>query len=473
MLSKKNIQAYLDDWKIMATRMTTWQDFLASQARSGTEKFLLSAISTHKASELYTTALKADKYDKQRNTTINEYVKTIFTLTGAPVADYTASNSKIASNFFNRLNVQRLSYSLGAGVSFTEENTKDQLGQSFDNDLRKWAYAALIHGVAFGYWSGSKLYTFEITEFVPFWDELTGALMGGIRFWQIDSTRPMSITLYTPDGYSEYVYAKKAGSRGKKLVQTKEQTAYLLTVSRYPDGTSEIVGEDNWDGELPIVPMWGSRLHQSTLIGMQQAIDSYDLIQSGFANDLTDVSQIYWIVENCGGMSDADLARFRDRLKVLHIAPADTDQGGKVTPYQQEVPYQARQAYLEGIERRIYRDFGGLDVTALSATSKTATEIEAAYQPVDENASDFEFQIAGALQRLLSLIGIEDTPIFKRQRVSNQLEQVQMIATEAQWLDRKTILAKLPNLTADEAQTILDTVDAGDAARIDALEQEE
>ena len=44
-----------------------------------------------------------------------------------------------------------------------------------------------------------------------------------------------------------------------------------------------------------------------------------------------------------------------------------------------------------------------------------------------------------------------------------------MIATEAQWLDRKTILAKLPNLTADEAQTILDTVDAGDAARIDSL----
>lgn len=453
----------------MADSMTTWQDFLAAQARGSVEKFLLSAISTHKASELYTTALKADKYDKQRNTTINEYVKTIFSLTGSPIKDFTASNAKIASNFFNRLNVQRLSYSLGAGVSFADDGTKDQLGATFDNDIRKWAYAALIHGLSFGYWSGSKLYTFEVTEFVPFWDELTGALMGGIRFWQIDNTRPMSITLYTPDGYSEYMYAPKAKGKGKRLVQTKAQAPYRLVVSRYPDGTSEVVGEDNWGGQLPIVPMWGSRLHQSTLIGMQQAIDSYDLIQSGFANDLTDVSQIYWIVENCGGMSDADLARFRDRLKVLHIAPADTDQGGKVTPFQQEVPYQARQAYLEGIERRIYRDFGGLDVTALSAASKTATEIEAAYQPVDENASDFEFQIAGALQRLLLLIGIEDTPIFKRQRVSNQLEQVQMIATEAQWLDRKTILAKLPNLTADEAQTILDTVDAGDAARIDSL----
>lgn len=457
----------------MADKMTTWQDFLKAKQRGGVEKFILSAISAHKGSELYAVALNADKYDKQRNTTINDYVRTIFTLTGSPVEDYTASNSKISSNFFNRLNTQRLSYSLGSGVSFAGDGTKEVLGQTFDSDLRGWAYAALIHGLAFGYWSGTRLYTFEVTEFVPLWDELTGALMGGIRFWQIDSMRPMSITLYTPDGYSEWVYGEQQGSRGKKLVQTKEQTAYLLTVSRYPDGMTEVVGEDNWGGELPIVPMWGSRLHQSTLIGMQQAIDSYDLIQSGFANDLTDVSQIYWIVENCGGMSDADLARFRDRLKVLHIAPADTDQGGKVTPYQQEIPYQARQAYLEGIERRIYRDFGGLDVTALSATSKTATEIEAAYQPVDENASDFEFQISAAVQRLLSLMGIKDTPIFKRQRVSNQLEQVQMIATEAQWLDRKTILSKLPNLTADEASTILETVDAEDVARMATLEPEE
>ena len=43
---------------------------------------------------------------------------------------------------------------------------------------------------------------------------------------------------------------------------------------------------------------------------------------------------------------------------------------------------------------------------------------------MDENASDFEFQVTSAVQRLLALMGIEDAPIFKRQRVSNQLEQV-------------------------------------------------
>ena len=47
-------------------------------------------------------------------------------------------------------------------------------------------------------------------------------------------------------------------------------------------------------------------------------------------------------------MTDAELARFRDRLKVQHIAVADTDNSA-VTPYTQEIPFQARQTYLDAI----------------------------------------------------------------------------------------------------------------------------
>lgn len=447
--------------------MRTWQDYERAVSGGRREAFVLEAVQAHVNGPLCRTALDADEYDHQRNVTINRYVQTIFTLTGSPVEDFTASNAKVASNFFNRLNTQRCMYSLGNGIGFAADDggeaARAALGTGFDHDLGDWAYAALIHGVAFGYWSGTRLYTFEVTEFAPLWDEVTGALRGGIRFWRLDAERPMTVTLYTEQGYMSW--ATEDNGRGLRLRMVQDLTPYRMQVATYPDGTQEVVGEGNWGGALPVVPMWGSRLHQSTLVGMRQAIDSYDLIQSGFANDLTDVSQIYWIVENCGGMSDADLARFRDRLKVLHIANADTDQGGKVTPYSQEVPYQARQAYLDGIERRIYRDFGGLDVTALSAGAKTATEIEAAYQPLDENASDFEYQVGYAVRRLLALLGIDAVPEFSRQRVTNQLEQVQMVAQEAQWLDRETILRKLPNVGADEVDGILERADGEDAER--------
>ena len=450
--------------------MLTFQDF----EKNRTPEFLMKAIQEHKSSELYKTARSADLYDRQRNETINEYVRMIFTLTGTPVEDFTASNNKIASNFFNRLNTQRCTYSLGNGITFTKKEgrvdeegnstvvdvTKEALGDQFDTEMKEAGYLSLIHGVTFCFNNVDRIHVFPVTEFVPLWDEETGRLRAGIRFWQLDKDKPMVVVLYEEDGYTKYK------TSGKILRITDSKKKYKTTYQVVPStGDEDVVGEENY-GKLPIVPLWGSRLHQSTLVGMRQGIDSFDLIRSGFANDLTDCSQIYWIVENCGGMTPEELASFRDRLKINHIAVADTDSGGKVTPYAQEIPYQARKEYLDHIRAGIYEDFGGLDVHTVAAGA-TNDHINAAYQPLDENADDFEFQISKCIKQILDLRGIEDTPIFKRNRISNQLEQVQMVITEAPYLDDETILQKLPNISPDEVKQILARRDAEASNRME------
>lgn len=53
------------------------------------------------------------------------------------------------------------------------------------------------------------------------------------------------------------------------------------------------------------------------------------------------------------------------------------------------------------------------------------------------------------------MIGIEDTPAFKQNRMTNQLEQAQLVLLEAPHLDEETLLLKLPNITKDEVATIL------------------
>jgi hypothetical protein len=153
-------------------------------------------------------------------------------------------------------------------------------------------------------------------------------------------------------------------------------------------------------------------------------------------------------------MDDEDLAEFLEKLKLNHVANVDTASGGHVTPYTQEIPHEARKAYLDDIRARIYEDFGGLDVHTVAAGA-TNDHIDAAYQPLDENAADFEHWVSDAIVQLLALQGIEDTPVFKRQRISNQKEQVEMLVQEAAWLDEATILRKLPNITPDEASAIM------------------
>lgn len=456
--------------------MYTFQDFEKDVEQSGVKEAITIAITQHQRSERFKIAKIADTYDKQQNETINNYVKVIFTMTGAPVEDFTASNNKLSSNFFHRLNTQRNTYLLGNGVSFAEnkmedvnedgdvvivDTTKEALGKDFDTSLKDLGYNSLIHGVSFGFWNLDKLHVFPLTEFVPLEDEENGSLRAGIRFWRIDDQKPMIAVLYEEDGYTKF---KSKANVGLEFEEIQAKRAYKVTVSVSEEDGEEVVGEENY-GVLPIIPMYGSKLHQSTLIGMREKIDSFDLIRSGFANDLTDCAQIYWILENCGGMSDAELARFRDRLRINHIATVDTD-NSKATPYTQDIPYSARKEYLDEIRAGIYEDFGGLDVHTVAAGA-TNDHIDAAYQPMDEEADDFEYQVSKFIKRLLELIGIEDEPIFKRNRISNQKEQTDMVLSAANYLDDETILSKLPFITVDEVTDILARVNEESADRFE------
>lgn len=444
--------------------MITYQDFLKAENKAA---FVASLIESHKESDLYEIAKDADLYDRQRNKTIAEYVKKIFTLAGAPVEDFTATNSRVASNFFHRLNTQRCTYSLGNGVvgfsNDKEGKLKKALGDSFDNSLFDAGYKALIHGISFGFWNLDKLHVFPITEFAPLWDEFDGALKAGVRFWQIDEDKPLIAVLYEIDGYTKFVSKQKKD--GFVLEEFEPKRSYKISVQETEADGEVVIGEDNYSS-LPIVPLWGSKLHQSTLVGMQRAIDSFDLIRSGFANDLTDCAEIYWLIENCGGMTDEDLARFRDRLKLNHIVEVPAGDGSKVQPYTQEIPYNARKAYLDDMRAGIYEDFGALDVHQVNANS-TNDHLEAAYQPLDENADDFEYQIIQFVKQIVVLAGFEaDTPLFKRNRISNTKEQVDMVLSEADYLDEETLLSKLPNITADEVVEIMRRKDAEDYRRM-------
>lgn len=455
--------------------MKTFQDFQVAVSQGATIDFIKDAITEHRSSSDYVTALNADEYEAQRNVTINAWQRILYTQTGEKVPDFTAPNNRLANNFFHRLNTQRRCYSLGNGVSFTKntekvvvdgvqttvDKTKEFLGTDFDTMLDKAAYYALIHGVSFPFWNLDSGVVFKLTEFVPLWDENTGALMAGIRFWSLDwSKRPVTVVLYEIDGYTQY--KTKAGSTGLDLEMIEDKRAYKQTVSYSEADGEEIVGESNYS-DLPIVPLWGNKNHQSTLVGMQSKLDSYDLIDSGFANDLEECAEIYWIVNNAMGMTDQDLAKFRDRIKMQHIAVVDSDT--PATPYTQDIPTTSRTAFLTEIRNQLYEDFGALDVHTVAAGA-TNDHIDAAYQPMDEEADDFEYQIIQCVRQILKVNGIDDVPVFKRNRISNQKEQVEMVSMVAQHLDEETLLSKLPFLSVDEVQKVLANKDKQNASML-------
>lgn len=447
--------------------MYTYQDYLEIKGdQRNLADFVAKVINEHKESKAYKTALIADEYDAERNVTILNFVKMLYGAAGQKLVDETASNMKLTSNFFARLNVQRCTYSLGNGLTFQEKTVWKKLGANSDKVVKDAGYYGLIHGLSFLYWAYDHIHLFKLTEFAPLWDENTSALGAGVRFWQMDTEKPLHAVLYTPGGYIEYTSEK--GNVSKLKPTTDKFQPYRVTVQSTPAVGGDVETAHNYAG-LPIIPLWGSRLHQSTLVGMRSKIDAYDSVQSGFANDMTDCAQIYWIVNNAGGMTEKDLAKFRERLLYRHIANVpNASDGVEVQAHTQEIPYNARKVLLDQIRNQIYEDFGALDVHTVAAGA-TNDHIDAAYQPLDENADDFEYQIIDAIQKLLALQGVDAdkaTPQFKRNRISNQMEQVQMVMLEAQYLDDETILNKLPNVSSEEVQKIMKKKAADDLDRL-------
>ena len=427
----------------------TFQDF---EAATDKVKFLQTAITAYRQSDEYNFALEADEYYKQRNTAILDSVKKLYTMTGTAVTDFTASNVQLCSNFFHRLVVQRCTYSLGNGISFAvSDKTKDRLGQDFDTFVFQLMKKALVHGVAYGFWNKDRGHVFPMTEFMPLLDETDGTLRAGARFWSVDwDLKPVTVVLYEEDGYT--TYRTKPKRKGLDIEEVEPKRGYIQIVQHSEAEGDRVIGETNYSG-LPVIPVYGNSMHVSALEGIKSHIDAFDMISSGFANDINECAQIYWLLGNASGMETDDLMRFRDQLKFLHIGVVDTD-NSSVTPYTQDVPVAGRTACLAELRAQIYESFGALDVHTVAAGA-TNDHIDAAYQPMDEEADDFEYQIIRFVQQLLKLIGIEDTPVFKRNRISNQMEQVQMVMMEAQYLDDETLLTKLPNITVDEIPDIL------------------
>lgn len=436
--------------------MVTYNDLLrVGEGDSARIDFVKKVIEKHKTSDLYQIAKCADEYDRHLNRTIREYQKLLYDVTGRAVPDNWTANFKMASKFFNRFITQENQFLLGNGVTWKNEATSDKLGDEFDTELQKVGRKALSGGVSFGFWNYDHLEDFSVLEFAPLYDEENGALMAGVRFWQIDAQKPLRATLYEIDGYTDFEWNNKHDKFGEIL---HEKRAYMLKIR-----VSEADGEEIYDGEnyptFPIVPLWANPQKQSELVGLREQIDCYDLIKSGYANTVDEGSLIYWTLSNAGGMSDVDLAQFVERMKTLHAVTFDDEV--RAESHTQETPYASREALLAKLRSDLYEDAMALDVKNIADGAVTATQIKAAYEPLNSKTDQYEYCVREFLKDILNLAGIDDEPIFTRSMIVNSQEEIQLVIQAASFLDEEYVTRKILTLLGDGdlADDILKQID--------------
>lgn len=463
--------------------MYTYQDLETFREKDPSDseimEFVRSIIFEHKATDLYRDALVAEDYDKRINRTITDFQKMLYTISGEAVPDNDSANYKMSRAFFPYFITQEVQYLLGNGVTWNTESTTDKLGtkkKPFDNQLQEIGHNALVGGVSYGFFNLDHIDVFKVTEFAPLLDEETGALRAGVRFWQIDDVKPLRATLYEEDGYTNYIWRWRKGKGG---VQTEvgevltPKTAYKQHIAVTEADGIEIMDGENYPG-FPIVPLWGNRNHQSELVGLREQIDCYDLIKSGFANTVDEASIMYWAIQNAGGMDDIDLQRFVNHMKTVHAAVLE-DQGSRAEAHTMDAPFQSREALLDRLEKDIFKDAMALDVEHIASGATTATQIRAAYEPLNEKTDGFEYCVNDFVLSILDLAGIDDEPTFTRSTIVNKQEEITTITAAASYLTEDYVTEKILNLLGDgdKVEEILRQKEADELERGDVTEKEE
>jgi hypothetical protein len=448
--------------------MLSYQDLMRiGENEADRMAFVQEVINVHKNSDLYKDAKISHLYFKKKNKTIMDFQKLLYTVTGEVIPDNYSSNYKLRSLFYKRFLTQENQYLLSNGVSWDNPETEERLGtkrKSFDTQLQKAGKCALWGGVSFGFWNYDHMDVFDVLEYAPLWDENDGAMKAGVRFWQIDVSKPLRATLYEMDGYTDYIWNKveengKVEFAGQVLHEKRKYVQ--ISVTSEADGT-EILDGMNYDG-FPIVPFWANEDHQTELEGLREQIDCYDLIKSGFANTVDEASYIYWAIQNAGGMDDIDLANFVERMKTVHAGLVE-DSNARAEAHTIEAPYASREALLDRLRNDLYEDAMALDTKAIQGGAVTATQINASYDNFNIKVNDYEQMVYDFVQGILYLAGIDDEPTFTRSRIVNATEEIQTIVSAGTYLESGYVTEKILTLLGDgdKAEEMIKQMDANE-----------
>ena len=422
--------------------MKTYQDFLAVADKSEQERmdFVKLVINDHKASQAYKDAEAGEAYYDGRNLTISRVQKVLYDAVGNAYPDLASANHKIADRFFYRDVNQARATLLGNGITWKDGKGGNTL-QKMDRQILKACRISQVQGACFGFYNNGVVDIFELLEFAPLFDEEDGGLKAGVRFWQIADNKPMRATLYELDGYTEYVFAK-----GESKVLHEKRGYIAIVTSSEADG--DIIEDYRNYPSFPIVPCYANEKRTSELNPLRQTIDAVDLITSGYANDIDEANLIYWTITNAGGMDDADLVQLLNKLKKQHATQVDYN--GQIESHIVEPTYMGREACLDRLEKKLYKDAMALNVYDLASGAITATQIEASYEPLNEKLDIIEAEMTEFIDGLLSIAGVEDEPTYTRSMVVNKSEEIQALVMGAMYLDSEYVMEKIMTILGDK-----------------------
>ena len=229
--------------------------------------------------------------------------------------------------------------------------------------------------------------------------------------------------------------------------------------------------------EVPFIEFKNNRNMISDLKKYRDLIDIYDKVMSGYANDLEDIQQLIYIIENYGG---EDLKEFLGELKRFKSVKIETDADGKTNgglkTLSIEIPVEARNSILEILKKQIYESGQALQQDNEDFGNASGVALKFFYRKLELKAGltqiEFEKGFNKLIRAIMKFLNISDwktktiTQTWTRNMISNDLENAQIaneskanetisdetIAKNHPWVENPTEELKKLKTQKEEAQ---------------------
>lgn len=407
-----------------------------------------------------------EDYYNSRNTAIMSREKKVFIeALGGAQANPFAANHKLASGHFKKIAIQKVMYLLGKGVNFTEDGQNEAMDAYFDDtfneviidcglEAAKKASAWLL---AFKRDNKLQFTLIPSEQLFPIYDDenhLTAMLR---RF---DSNGVQVLLHYDEESIQRYERSKKKGE-----FEFVSDMGHWTTKKIF-NGQEVEEREEHGFGFVPFIPLFNNREHLSDLYPIKGFIDTYDIINSDFANNIDDMQDAFFTLKGYSGNSE-DLATFMRELKSIKAVPVSDD--GDIKAHQLTIPTEARKVFLELLQKDIYKFAMAVDLTGMNGGSGiTNVYIKAMFADLDLKCDEFESQIRKFIGKIIDVINEFDSKNFtkemnfERSMIMNRQEAIESLSKLQGVLSNVTIRELLPyDIDEDQEQERLNNENGG------------
>lgn len=351
------------------------------------------------------------------------------------------ADNRVSHNFHQLITDEKTAYMFTNPVLFDvgdkkiNEEIKETLGDDFKSESAYLCTNATNNKVAWlHYWieDGEFLYSVVETEqCIPIFDgKLKKKLIGFYRYYPVIEENENG----TNKEYVIFEYWDDKHCEQYKFRGNLSGTGLTYLSAEYQEF------EHNLE-DVPFIEFKNNRNMISDLKKYKDLIDIYDKVMSGYANDLEDIQQLIYILENYGGENLGEFLGDLKRYKAIKTETgADGKTNGGLKTLQIEIPVEARNSILEILKKQIYESGQALQQDNEDFGNASGVALKFFYRKLELKAglTQIEFEkgfakLARVIMKFLKIADWKTKPItqtWTRNMISNDLENAQ-IANES------------------------------------------